>query len=160
MKTFLAFWKSKKLKAKSRNPFLLSQFLLSSFPLMLALQAGFAAAQTPVDEEAPWPRVRSANGNTVTLNLPQVETWTSNSFRARAVVGVKPTGAKKESLGVIWFEAHGSVDRSNRVVTLDRMEITKGRFPETADNGSTDATIHGLSPRPEAARRGHRADRR
>src|SRR4030095_6229544 len=136
MKTFLAFWQSKKLKEKSRNPFLLSQFLLSAFPLMLALPAGFAAAQTPVDEEAPWPRVRSTNGNTVTLTLAQVEPWTSTSFRARAVVGVKPAGAKKESLGVIWFEAHGSVDRSKRVVTLDRMEITKGRFPEVTDNGS------------------------
>jgi hypothetical protein len=72
----------------------------------------------------------------VTFNLPQVETWTSNSFRARAVVGVKPAGAKKESLGVIWFEAHGSGDRTNRVVTLDRMEITKGRFPDATDNGS------------------------
>src|SRR5258705_7892205 len=98
--------------------------LLAGAAFTLALPAGFATAQTPMDEEAPWPRVRSANGNTVTLNLPQVETWTSNSFRARAVVGVKPAGTKKESLGVIWFEADGSVDRSNRVVTLDRMEIT------------------------------------
>ena len=110
--------------------------LLAGTAFTLALTAGFVTAQTPIDEDAPWPRVRSTNGNTVTLNLPQVETWTSNSFRARAVVGVKPTGAKKESLGVIWFEAHGSVDRSNRVVTLDRMEITRGRFPETTDNGS------------------------
>src|SRR6185295_17094986 len=75
------------------------------------------------------------NGGTVTMHLPQVERWTSNSFEARAVVGVKPAG-KKETLGVIWFEAHGSVDHSNRVVTLDRLEITKGRFPETTDNGS------------------------
>jgi hypothetical protein len=100
------------------------------------LTAGFVTAQSAIDEDSPWPRVRSTNGNTVTLNLPQVETWTSNSFRARAVVGVKPAGAKKESLGVIWFEAHGSVDRTNRVVTLDGMEITKGRFPEATDNGS------------------------
>ena len=93
-------------------------------------------AQTPLDEEAPWPRVRSTNGHTVTLHLPQVERWTSNSFRARAAVEVKPAKAKQEWLGVVWFEAHGSVDRSNRLVTLDRFEITKGRFPESPDNGS------------------------
>lgn len=95
-----------------------------------------ATAQTAIDEDSPWPRTRSANGNTVTLHLPQVERWTSNSFQARAVVGVKPASTKKESLGVIWFEAHGRVNHSNRVVTLDRMEITKGSFPDSKDNSS------------------------
>jgi hypothetical protein len=104
--------------------------------LAFLLAAQVAAAQTALDEDSPWPRVRSTNGNAVTLYLPQVERWTSNWFVARAVVAVKPAAAKKESLGVVWFEAHGSVDHSNRVVTLDRMEITKGRFPETTDNGS------------------------
>jgi len=108
--------------------------LCAASSFVLALDLG--AALTPIDEDAPWPRVRSTNGSTVTMQLPQVERWTSNSFVARAVVGVKPAGAKKESLGVIWFEAHGNVDRSNRVVTLDRMEITKTRFPDATDNGS------------------------
>jgi hypothetical protein len=105
--------------------------------IALMLSPCFLAAQTAIDEDFPWPRVRSTNGNTVTLHLPQVERWTSNSFVARAVVEVKTASAKQESLGVVWFEAHGTVDRSNRLVTLDRMEITKGRFPETADNGSS-----------------------
>lgn len=96
----------------------------------------FLAAQTAIDEESPWPRVRSTNGNTVTLHLPQVERWTSNSFVARAAVEVKPAQAKKALLGVVWFEAQGKVDRANRLVTLDRFEITKGRFPEATDNGS------------------------
>lgn len=102
----------------------------------LAMTAGFGFAQTPLDEETPWPRVRSTNGNTVTLHLPQVERWTSNSFAARAVVAVKSKDAKKESLGVVWFEANGRVDRANRIVTLDRMEITKARFPDATDGGS------------------------
>jgi hypothetical protein len=105
--------------------------------ILFVLAPHFLAAQTAIDEDSPWPRVRSTNGNTVTLHLPQVERWTSNSFVARAVVEVKSASAKQESLGVVWFEAHGVVDRSNRLVTLDRMEITKGRFPETADNGSS-----------------------
>ena len=109
--------------------------------LLSLLAPGFLAAQTAIDEESPWPRVRSTNGNTVTIYLPQVERWTTNWFSARAVVEVKPAGAKKESLGVVWFEAHGTVDRSNRVVTLDRFEITKGRFPDATDDGSNALTI-------------------
>lgn len=109
---------------------------LAGASLTLALATGLAAALTPIDEDSPWPRVRSTNGNSVTLHLPQVERWTSNSFAARAVVEVKPKGAKKESLGVVWFEAHGNVDRASRVVALDRMAITKARFPDATDQGS------------------------
>jgi hypothetical protein len=104
--------------------------------LMLVLNPGILTAQTAVDEDAPWPRVFSTNGNTVTFHLPQVESWTSNWFTARTVVEVKPARVKKTLLGVIWFEANGTVDRSNRLVTLDRLTVTRGRFPEAKDNGS------------------------
>src|SRR5215218_4461232 len=97
--------------------------------LLLFVPASFAARPIAVDEDAPWPRVRSTNGHTVTLHLPQVERWTSNSFTARAAVEVKMAKSKTELLGVVWFDAHGSVDRSNRVVSLDRLEIAKGNFP-------------------------------
>src|SRR5881394_2684476 len=107
--------------------------VLASLTLLLALNS--FAAPTPIDEDAPWPRVRSTNGHTVTLHLPQVERWTSNSFKARAAVEVKLANQKKELLGVAWFEAHGSVDHSNRLVTLDRIELTTGRFSEASGEG-------------------------
>ncbi len=100
------------------------------------LSPGILLAQQAIDEESPWPRVRSTNGSTVTLYLPAVENWTSNSFSARAVVEVKPAKAKKTFLGVVWFDAHGTVDRANRLVNLDRLEITKGNFPDAPNNGS------------------------
>jgi hypothetical protein len=109
--------------------------------VLLALAPGVIAAQTPVDEDTPWPRVRSTNGNTVTLYLPQVESWTSNSFVACSVVEVKPAKAKKELLGVVWLEAHGTVDRPNRVVHLDRFEITKASFPDAPGGGSNALAI-------------------
>src|SRR5881394_4306737 len=90
--------------------------------LALIGRAGVLIAQTPLDEESPWPRVRSTNGHTVTLHQPQVESWTSNSFHARAAVGLKMAGSKTEWLGVVWIAAHGSVDHLTRIVTLDRLE--------------------------------------
>src|SRR5436190_3760860 len=111
----------------------LSRSVLSLF---LFLLPGPLSAATAVDEEAPWPRTRSTNGHTVTLHLPQVERWTSNSFTARAAVEVKLAKTKQELLGVIWFDAHGNVDRSNRLVTLDRLEITRGNFPTAGTNAS------------------------
>jgi hypothetical protein len=109
--------------------------------LLFVLAPGFLAAQTAMDEDAPWPRIRSTNGNTVTLYQPQVERWTTNWFAARAVVEVKPARATNELLGVIWFEARGSVDRTQRIVTLDRLQITKIHFPEATDNGSSALAI-------------------
>jgi hypothetical protein len=94
-----------------------------------------------LDEDTPWPRVKTVNGNKVTVHLPQVESWTSNWFKARAAVEVKPADAKKELLGVIWLEARGNVDHTNRVVTLDAIEVTKGRFPDASDNGSNALAI-------------------
>ncbi len=110
--------------------------LLARGTVALALTTAWVQAQAPLDEESPWPRVRSTNGNLVTLHLPQVERWTSNSFQARAAVEVRPAKAKTGLLGVVWFEASGTVDRTNRIVTLDRLEITKARFPEAPDQGS------------------------
>ena len=109
--------------------------------IALARAAGFVAAQTPVDEGAPWPRVRTTNGHTIALHQPQVESWTSNSFNARAAVGLKLAGEKSEWLGVIWLAAHGSVDRTNRIVTLDRLDITRVHFPEAPANGSNALAI-------------------
>ena len=88
---------------------------VSHATLYLALNFGLAlalyAAPTPIDEDAPWPRVRSTNGHTVTLHLPQVERWTSNSFTARAAVEVKPAKSKTDLLGVdpALIERHGAV---------------------------------------------------
>lgn len=70
-----------------------------------------------VAEESPWPRVKSTYGHSVTLHLPQVEAWTGNWSKVRAVVEAKLAREKPERLGVTWCEAQGSVDRSNRIVS-------------------------------------------
>jgi hypothetical protein len=115
--------------------------LLAILVFALFATMGSTAKPTPLDEETPWPRVRSTNGHKVTFHLPQVERWTSNWFTARAAVEVKAAESKTDLLGVVWFEAHGTVDHSNRLVTLDRLEVTKARFPDAPDNGSNALAI-------------------
>src|SRR5438552_3976198 len=110
--------------------------LLTLVGFLVVASAGFTTTPTAVDQDAPWPRVRSTNGNTVTLHVPQVERWTSNWFSARAAIELKTTKPKSDLFGADWFEAHGTVDPSNRLVSLDRFEITKARFPDATDKGS------------------------
>jgi len=109
--------------------------------LFLLLTSGSLVAQTALDEYTSWPRVRSTNGYTVTIYLPQVESWTSNSFVAQSVVEVKPPNTKNELLGVVWLEAQGNVDRPNRLVHLDRFDITRASFPDSSDAGSNALAI-------------------
>jgi hypothetical protein len=123
------------LKLRTSSPSILCGFLT------LLLLTGFAMAQSPIDEESPWPRVRTTNGHTVTLYQPQVESWTSNSFIARAAVELKMAGAKSDLFGCVWITAQGSVDRANRRVTLDHVEVSKGRFPQAPDQGSNALAI-------------------
>lgn len=114
--------------------------------LTMTCQLGFGAS-IALDEETPWPRTRSANGNTVILHLPQVERWTSNSFVARTPVQVKLDKTRVELFGVVWFEAHGTVDCSNRRVKLDSIEIIKTRFPEATDEGkAAEAALRQVLP--------------
>lgn len=112
----------------------LATLLLGAWLPWLAMHGG--SAPLAVDETSAWPRIRDTNGSRVTFYLPQVEHWTSNSFRARAVVEVREAGAKRDLSGVIWFEAEGRADRAADRVTLDRFDIVKGRFPEAIDGGS------------------------
>ena len=109
---------------------------LAVFGLTLVLTSKMVSAQIAMDEESPWPRERSTNGNTATIYQPQVETWTKNSFTGRAAVELKLAGEKSEWAGVVWFAADGSVDQSNRLVNLDHFDITRVQFPEAKDGGS------------------------
>ena len=121
-----------------KNVFTLGLWAVS---LLLFLAPSGLLAQQAVDEDAPWPRVRSANGNTVTLYQPQVESWTSNSFNAYAAVEVKAANAGQSQLGVIWFEAQCNVDRPNRLVALNDLHITRCNFPDATDGGSNDLAL-------------------
>lgn len=122
------------------------RWLFTAGAIALALMAEFVVAQTPLDEDTPWPRVRSVSNQTVTLHLPEVERWTSNSFTARAVVEVKSARAKEGVLGVVWFEARGRVDRSNRVVTLERQyyarSLAQARAKPSRTSGKAVLYLH------------------
>ncbi len=117
---------------KTKFNFQLQSLLITGFLLC----ATSVFAQTAMDESSPWPRVRSTNGNTVTIYQPQVETWTKNSFTGRAAVELKLAGEKSEWPGVVWFAASGNVDQSNRVVNLDHFDLTRVQFPDAKDGGS------------------------
>jgi hypothetical protein len=75
-----------------------------------------------------WPRVRQEVGATYTIYQPQIEAWDGNLMTARAAVSVQE-GKNEPIYGVITLRTQASVDRDERMVHLDKIEVTGSHFP-------------------------------
>jgi hypothetical protein len=76
-----------------------------------------------------WPRTFTAGGYDMAIFQPQISTWKGNQLAGSFAVGVRPTGSKDEAYGVISFTARTEIDKLNRLVTLEDLEIDKVNFP-------------------------------
>ena len=80
-----------------------------------------------------WPRaMTTANGNRVEIFQPQLESWKDNHLQARAVVEVTVSGYQTPSLGVAWLNADTLVDKTQRMVTLQNVAISRVKFSVVA----------------------------
>ena len=106
-------------------------------PATSAVPASPATARPapPPSPDAPWPRVFTFQGATVSVYQPQIESWKGNQLSARSAVKVKTAGKQGTDYGVVWFTAQTEVDKVNRVVTLESFSVTKQSFPTLANNG-------------------------
>ncbi len=107
-------------------------------PVPAAPQATTAKATVAATSPAPgdpWPRTVTYQGATISVFQPQPESWTGNLLKAYAAVRVQTPGKKDVDYGVIWFTARTEVDKVNRMVTLDDVNLTKQSFPTLPDNG-------------------------
>ena len=97
--------------------------------------AGPLAAQTtpaPAAPQAapdPWPRQVKSGTTTFLIYQPQLDSWSANQLEGHAAVSVKTAAAKDPTFGVIWFTARTEVDKVNRVVFLEDLNITRSSFP-------------------------------
>lgn len=76
-----------------------------------------------------WPRAFTNNGDTYSIYQPQVDKWDGNRVYLYSAVEVKNATGKSLNYGVIWFNARTEVDKLNRSVTLDQVQLTKVNFP-------------------------------
>jgi hypothetical protein len=108
--------------------------------LALTLGTLFAASAFSRTQSAPtdqildpatvaWPRTFTADGYDMAIFQPQVSTWKDNQLAGRFAVGVRSTGSKEEAYGVVSFTARTEIDKPNRLVTLEDLEIGKVNFP-------------------------------
>lgn len=96
---------------------------------------------------AEWPRVWFRNGVTNTVYQPQLDSWDYFTLKATSAVSVQPQGAPQPMFGAIHFVAQTRVDRAEREVYFDKIDIATADFPSAGPQ--TDAylaTIRSLLP--------------
>jgi hypothetical protein len=96
---------------------------------------GTAAAAQPIPAD-PWPRVIDLANGQVLAYQPQINTWVGNQLDFRAALALKPTGAKEETFGVVSATARTQIDKIDRSVVFENMQITKLDFPTLPDRGA------------------------
>jgi hypothetical protein len=111
-------------------------------PLVLgpaAMEPCVCAQELPASGQADlsvlqWPRYHATNGYEFVIYQPQISSWPSNELNGRFVVGVQPAGTSNQTYGVVFFQARTDIDKVNRLVTLDDLQITKLNFPNAKEN--------------------------
>jgi hypothetical protein len=94
-----------------------------------AQKATVKKAQT---SEANWPRTFTSGTDNFLVYQPQVEKWDGERISLYSAVELKTGKESAAKYGVVWFNARTEVDKINRLVTLDQVELTKVKFPVAA----------------------------
>jgi hypothetical protein len=100
-------------------------------PLPNAPSAQQATIKKEQAAEADWPRTMTSGADTFLIYQPQVEKWDGNQIELYSAVEVK-SGTGKDATskyGVVWYNARTEVDKVNRLVTLDQVQLVKVKFP-------------------------------
>jgi hypothetical protein len=103
---------------------MVGRFLGLSFAVILTASA---LAATPIS--ADWPRVFIRGGTTNFIYQPQLESWDYATLTATSAVAVQPKGASQSTFGTIQFQAKTRIDRAEREVFFDEIQIVQGSFP-------------------------------
>jgi len=123
---------------------LLASSLVSLATVTASLQA--AAEETTAPTE--WPRIFLRNGVTNTIYQPQMISWNYRTLKATCAVAIQRAGAPQPTFGSIELMANTWVDRADREVFFQNVEITSGNFPSAGQQASSFlATLRSLVPK-------------
>ena len=95
--------------------------------------AGAAGAATPGTGPGEWPRVIKTGDTTLTVYLPQLDSWNGRLLEAHAAVSVQTSAKAEPVFGVATLAADTQVDKGTRQVTIEKLRVEKVKFPSATD---------------------------
>ncbi|VAX28456.1 hypothetical protein MNBD_IGNAVI01-942 [hydrothermal vent metagenome] len=101
---------------------------ISFFIFALLLSQTVISAQDD-NEQLTWPREFTVKKFLITVYQPQLESFKKNILEGRIAVSIKPEN-KDILFCAAWFKATMDTDLDERIVTLEKMKITKVHFPD------------------------------
>jgi hypothetical protein len=99
------------------------------------LMASLCPVSRAVGDTAPpieWPRVLFRDGITNIIFQPQLDFWDNYTWKATAAVAIQPQGAPQPTFGTIKLQAATRVDRVERTVVFEQLQITSAEFPSAS----------------------------
>jgi len=109
--------------------------------VVLALQALEVMMPTSSAHAAlTWPRQYRTSAGKMLVFQPQPESLKGDRLRARSAVSILPVGARKTTLGTVWFRSRIRTNRDSRMVTLHDVQVIKTRFPHNSSSQSAKLT--------------------
>ena len=126
--------------------FMKLKFHILNLAALLSVAVAFipGAARAALDE---WPLVLVHNGVTNTIYQPQLDSWDYYTLTAHAAVAVQPAGAPQPTFGVNNVTAQTLINRVERTVYFENLQITKADFPSAPDQANAwAATLQVLLP--------------
>jgi hypothetical protein len=117
----MIIFKAVKTKAIVMDKFLL--FIVCSF---LTFKA---TAQDYEKYELTWPREMVTGTDTIVLYQPQLESFENNIIEGRMAISMN-TKNRGLLFGAVWFKATVNTDLDERLVELEKMDITQTSFPD------------------------------
>ena len=93
-----------------------------------------AAAAANAEAQLAWPRTIREGPKTLIIYQPQLDSWSGDEIQGTAAVSVATTGTDDMKYGVIWFTARTDVDKTERIVTLDEVQVLRDSFPADKAN--------------------------
>ena len=97
-------------------------------------------SQTAPDPEA-WPRTIQGGDATVTVYQPELDSWDGFYLSAHYALSFQKGKNDTPIYGVAWATAITSVDKDDRMVTLNDIKVTKVHFPSASDKDAEYMTL-------------------
>ncbi len=82
------------------------------------------------EELSNWPREVKVFSGSITIYQPQVESFKGNLLKGRIAIAYHASGADSPVFGAAWFTSQVNIDRENRIVNYETLEIIETRFPK------------------------------
>jgi hypothetical protein len=89
--------------------------------------------QSGASATSDWPKEVKAGTSTISVYLPQVDSWNGHRLEAHAAVSIAPPDKATLVFGVLEATWDTQVDKGTRTVTLDGLRIVRVRFPSAPD---------------------------